>query len=393
MRKQQAVARALQIAFQLEEQGDLEGAKLRYEQIVQADPRQADALNRLGVIAGRKEEYQVSARFFAEAVKAEPKNAPLRGNLGVAYLKATDLPNALIHLKKAVALDKKSPVALYNLADCYVQLEKPAEALEYVERLFRVVPDHDRGKLLMARILASLGRMEEAEEIYRQFIAEGSSLPAAYSGLSSIKKYREEPPELDVVEELLANPDLKRSDQRVLRFAAGKFADDCGQHDRAFGHFLACKAAYEEKFDIMAYQELVHGMIELMTPEFFAERKDFANPSDRPVLIFGMPRSGTTLTEQIIGSHPLAKPAGELVYFSQAMRDFDFRRFRPGPFLRRVEGDRPEGRRADRRGVPRDIAQAVAHGKAGRRQDAPQFRAGLADFPAFSQCDLHPRPA
>lgn len=334
--KQQAVARALQTAFLLEEQGDEEGAKQRYEQIVRADPRQADALNRLGVIAGRNKDYMASARYFAEAVKVEPKNAPLRGNLGVAYLKAHDLTNALIHLKKALALDKRSPIALYNLADCFSQLEKPAEALEYVERLFKVKPDHRRGRLLRARVLASLGRMDEAEDIYRKVIAEEQNLPSAYRGLASIRKYREEPPELQDVENLLDDPGFEKSDRQMLHFAAGKFADDCGQHDRAFVHFIAGKACYEEKFDIVAYSDLVHGMIETLTPEFFAERKNFADPSDRPVLVFGMPRSGTTLTEQILGSHPLAKPAGELTYFNQSMRDFGFNRVRPDRFLRTI---------------------------------------------------------
>jgi tetratricopeptide (TPR) repeat protein len=332
----QAIARALQIAFQLEQQGDQEGAKQRYEQILRADPRQPDALNRLGVMAGKTKDYQTSARYFAEAVKVEPKNAPLRGNLAVAYLRANDLDNALIHLKKALSLDKRSVIALYNLADCYSQLEKPQEAIEHVDRLLKLVPDHKRGHLLRARVLASLGRMDEAEAIYRDFINRGVKRAAAYRGLSSIRKYKEEPPELADVETLLEDEDLSRNDKSMLHFAAGKFADDCGQHDRAFRHFIAGKGCYEHKFDIVAYTELVQGMKEIMTPDFFAERGDFANPSDRPVLVYGMPRSGTTLTEQIIGSHPRARPAGELTYFAMSMRDFGFNRQDPDLFLRKV---------------------------------------------------------
>jgi len=338
----QAIARAIHVADQLEARGDTDGARQRYEQILRADPRQPDALNRLGVMAGKKKEYQVSAQYFAEAVKAEPKNAPLRGNLGVAYLRASDLANALIHLKKALALDKRSPIALYNLADCYSQLEKPQEALEYVDRLLKLEPRHKRGALLRARVLASLGRMDKAEEIYRALIAKGEKVAGAYRGLSSIRKFKEEPPELADVEKLLENEETSRSDKSMLRFAAGKFADDCGQHDRAFTHFIAGKDLYEEKFDIVAYTELVHGMIELMTPDFFAERADFANSSERPVLIFGMPRSGTTLTEQIIGSHPRARPAGELTYFNMTMREYGFNRQKPDRFLKTVSSITPE---------------------------------------------------
>lgn len=333
---QQAIARALHVAIQLEEQGNLDDAKQRYEQILRANPGQADALNRLGAMAGKNKDFDLSAAYFAEAIKTEPKNALLRGNLGVAYLRSNDLANALIHLKKALSLDKRSIIAMYNLADCYSQLEKPQDALEWIAKLFKLSSGHSRGRMLHARVLASLGRMDEAETIYRELIAGGEKVATAYRGLSSIRKYKEEPPELAEVETLLADEDLERSEKETLHFAAGKFADDCGQHDRAFLHFIAGKDQYEDKFDIVAYTELVRGMTELMTPDFFAERSNFANPSDRPVIIFGMPRSGTTLTEQIIGAHPRARPAGELTYFNMAMRDFGFNRQRPDWFLKKI---------------------------------------------------------
>ena len=333
----QAIARAFQIALQLEQKGDEEGAEKRYQQIVRTDPRHADALNRLGVIAANRREYGASAKYFSDAIKTEPKNAPLRGNLGAAYLKAHDLPSALIQLKKAVALDKHSPVALYHLADCLAQMEKPDEALDYIERLFKIAPDHARAKLLYARVKASLGDMEEAESVYRKMIADGKQLASAYAGIASIKKFKEEPPELAEMEKLLGSDDYKQKEKQTLHFGAGKIAADSGQHDRAFTHFIAGKACYEDEFDIIAYRDLVQGLIEITTPEFFAERRDFANKSDRPVLVFGMPRSGTTLTEQILGSHPLAKPAGEVLYFSQALRAFNFNRDSPYKYLRRLQ--------------------------------------------------------
>lgn len=332
---QNAVARGLDLAFQLEKSGDLPGAWDAYQQVLRTDPRQPDALSRLGIIASEKKDFSSATLYFAEAVRAAPKNPALRTNLGIACLRADDPKTALVHLRKAHALSPRSAEAC-NLADCWLQLGKPQDAMKLVDRVLRAEPDNLRGNLLRARILVSLGQMDEAEMIYRDLIAGGAGLAEAYRGLASVRRHDLEAPELSEIEVLLQNGDLSRPERYDLCFAAGKLADDCGQYERAFSHFAAGKGCYESKFDMSAYSELVLGMQEILTPEFFAERRDFSCPSDRPVLVFGMPRSGTTLTEQMIGSHPQAKAGGELPFFSHIMQEFGFDRQRPDFFLKNI---------------------------------------------------------
>ncbi len=329
-----AVAGALQKAHDLEQRGELQDAWDHYLKILKIDPHQVNALNRLGVIAGSKEDYSTAALYFSEAVRCEPKDAALRSNLGVAYLRADDYGNALIHLRKARSLDPRSVEVIYNLGDCYLKLEKSEQAHELAERLLHLDPDHKRGQLLRARIFAAMGRMDDAEMAFRALIAGGAKLPQAYRGLSEIRRFRQEPPELADVEALLEKGEgLSGEDRYQLHFAAGKFAEDCGQYDRAFGHFAGGKQNYRSTFDLAAYAELVHGMRAILTPQFFRDRRDFASSSVRPVFIFGMPRSGTTLSERIISGHPQAATGGELPYFENVMRELGFDRQRPAFFL------------------------------------------------------------
>lgn len=263
---QQAVARALQTAFHLENRGDHDAAIQHYQQILRADPRQSEAHNRLGIMAGRAQNYPLAVQYFGDAVRIQPKNASFRSNLGIAYLKAHDLDSAMVHLQKAMALDRRSMEALYHLADCCSRLERPDDALEHVDQLLSAVPDHDRGQVLRATILVSLGRVNEAEEVFRDLIARGRKVASAYYGLSSIRSEKQETAELAQVEKLLEGGGLSRPQKLELCFAAGNFAADCGQYSRAFPHFIAGKGLYEEKFDTGAYADFVDGMIELMTP-------------------------------------------------------------------------------------------------------------------------------
>jgi hypothetical protein len=149
--------------------------------------------------------------------------------------------------------------------------------------------------------------------------------PYAWRGLSQQRSFRDEPGELDEVEALLEGDGaLDDKSRGKLHWAAGKIADDSGQYDRAWPHFVAGKRLDYPKYDIGRQIEIASAMKETFTAAFFEERKDAANASNRPVFIFGMPRSGTTLTEQIIASHPKADSGGEMRYFNRISNRLDF---------------------------------------------------------------------
>ena len=326
----------MQAAFQLEESGDLQGAWDRYQLVLNTHPRQVNALNRLGVIAGKKSDFTTAAAYFAEAVKVDPKNAALRSNLGSAYLLSEDFNDAIVHLRKALSLSPSSNEFRYKLADCYLRLGKTDKASEHVDKLLRSEPDDEDGLALKAQIHIALGQMEEAAAIYGALIAKGAKLATAYAGLARARRYEREPSELADVEQTLERTDLGDADRYELHLAAGKFADDCGQYDRAFKHFVSGKQHYSDKFDLGAYAQFVQGLQEIITPQFFQERKGFSSASSRPVFIFGMPRSGSTLSEQIIGAHPHVKSCGEQPYFQRVIERVGFDRRNPDIFLKNI---------------------------------------------------------
>lgn len=124
--------------------------------------------------------------------------------------------------------------------------------------------------------------------------------------------------------DLLDRPDLTPEQRSATEFALGKVLDDSRRFDEAFARFKAAndrvkqqKALAGERYDPAIMHKQVDRIIDTFTPEFFQQRHGWGNPSELPVFVVGVPRSGTTLVQQIAGSHPLVHGAGELKAISQ----------------------------------------------------------------------------
>jgi Sulfotransferase family len=128
-----------------------------------------------------------------------------------------------------------------------------------------------------------------------------------------------------VPEHKLRNPSITKQEAVHVHFALGKAYDDLGEYGRAIEHFdqaNSLKKRMDKYYDGNAHADLVDRLISRFTPEFFARNKDMAHDWDVPVLIVGMPRSGTTLAEQILSSHPDVTPGGELTFWPDHAPDF-----------------------------------------------------------------------
>jgi hypothetical protein len=122
---------------------------------------------------------------------------------------------------------------------------------------------------------------------------------------------------------MLQSGGLEDKPRADLHFALGKLYDDCREYDAAFAHFREGNALVRRgySYDPAEFEHQVDRLISVYTREFFTGRRHYGTDSDQPVFIFGMPRSGTTLVEQILASHPEVHGAGELTYFNEAVSE------------------------------------------------------------------------
>lgn len=255
---------------------------------------------------------EAALRYFARAVAEEPGNPYYHLSFGEAYAKLSEFSTAVKYIQYALDIQPDLVEGLCALGRVYTQFDKPDLALGLYQKALKINRDHPKARIGMAAALTGLGRMDEAGAYLKEAIERRVDAAAAYYELVQTQKFTEEPPELQSIVRELDSPRLNPEAVQSLHYAAGKVQNDIKRYAEAFDHFNKAKLAAGFKFDIDQYRRFVDSMVEIFTPGLFAAASGLGDLSDLPVFVVGMPRSGTTLTEQILASHPAVHGAGEL---------------------------------------------------------------------------------
>jgi tetratricopeptide (TPR) repeat protein len=259
---------------------------------------------------------------LAEVVAAHPNDVTAHVAYARSLLKAERPLDALAAAERAAALAPTEPVALEMLAVCQQVVGRHTDALATLERGEALAPAAATLLAKKGSILTELGRTAEAAEAFTRALAiEPDSAPAWY-GRVDLPDVVPSMADVDAMERALAtSPRLRAYDDRLaMEFAAGRTALRCGEVERAFAHFAVGNRMKREllDYDVANDERIMRSIAESVTPAFL-ERADHGERSELPVFVVGMPRSGTTLVEQILGAHPSVYPAGELVHLPAAI--------------------------------------------------------------------------
>ena len=305
------------IAYQLE--GKTDDARAVFRGILQSNPSQPDALNLLGVIEASQGNMNEGIELLYHAVMLRPRDPVILNNIGHTCSKMYQFQKAIEFLQRAVAINPRFIEALNNLAAAYRMAGRHDDAILCEDTLIGEYPDRPSGYVGLARLLHDMGKLDDAMANISKAMDLAPDNPGPYNALAQIKKFKEEPPELPKMIALVNDESEKTSDQvkRSLSFSIGKILDDLGRYDEAFSYFKRANDADSAEFDLAKFEADVEEIMSVYSKDFFDQRKDYGCASDRPIFIVGMPRSGTTLLEQIISSHPQVHGAGELEYMSQ----------------------------------------------------------------------------
>lgn len=301
----------LQQAYQFQQAKRLDEAQDLCLQVLARTPNHPLALYILGTVCLGYDD-EAALRYFARALGEEPKNPYYHLGLASAYVKVSEYSPAIEHMQYALELQPDLVEALCALGSAYIEFDKPEMALPLYEKALKINRDHPKVRTGLASALSSLGRMDEAAVYLKEAIERRIAVPTAYNDLVQTQKFTEEPKELQSILRELGSPKLDPDGLEKLHLAAGKVLNDLKRYKDAFGHFKKAKQASGRNFDIDQYRRWIDSLIETFTPEMLAGRVGYGNPSEVPVFVVGMPRSGTTLTEQICASHPDVHGAGEL---------------------------------------------------------------------------------
>ena len=261
-------------------------------------------------------------RCNSQALKLNPQFAPVHFNNGNVLFGLKRYEEALASYDRALAIQPDFAQALSNRGNVLLELQRHEEALASYDRALAIQPDfadahHGRGT-----VLNTFGRIKEARQVLEKAVELAPRKAQFLCSLAESKRFVDGDPHFTLVEALARDMEsLPEEDQIYLHFALGKVYADLGQHERSFSHLIEGNALKRKQivYDEAAVLAQLKRIQQLFTAEAMRKGRGFGDPSTVPVFIIGMPRSGTTLVEQILASHPKIYGAGELNDFQVAV--------------------------------------------------------------------------
>ncbi len=306
-------------------EGQREGGLASYRKALELNPNYVDALINMGNVLRELGAGREALAAYARAVEIDPSSAEGHCNLGNTLFDMRNFVAAEACFRRALALRPNYALAQFGLGGALRLQRRSAEAHAACLAALALDPNYPEALALLGELHADEGRFSEAEPLFQRAVA---VKPSFAFGLASIPANRKMTPQdgawLESVEGLLAaQPSLP--DQISLRFALGKYCDDLHEYERAFNHYRAANELSKRfggKYTHESLSTRIDGLVQRFDSEFVNRRRDFASTSELPVFIVGMPRSGTSLAEQILASHPDAAGAGEVSYWDGAFAAF-----------------------------------------------------------------------
>ncbi len=312
----------------LRDMGRLDEAEASYRRVLQISPGYADAHYNLGIILrdmGRLDEAEAS---FLYALEIKPGYAEAHNNLGVTLYELGRLGEAEASYRRAIEINPDYAEAHNNLGNTFLDLSRFDEAEASYRRAIEIKPNLSEVYSNLGSALMALGKIGEAEKFLSKAIelAPGEARPLSTALLYI--PYRQDDPRFNQLEAVYARRESLPLEERIkLNFAVGKAMENIGQYDKSF-------SAYEEgnrlhyqghPFDEASEERFLENTCSFFTADLFNECAALAKTlppiQDEPVPIFivGMLRSGSTLIEQILSSHPAIFGAGEHSTFKETL--------------------------------------------------------------------------
>ncbi|MGV8997271.1 MAG: sulfotransferase [Parvibaculaceae bacterium] len=330
-----------------------------YRHAMTLKPDYYDAVSNCGVMLRDRRNYAAAEPLLRNALRMRPASVDAHLQLALNCQNHDKSDEALKILTQAGALEPTRADAFFAIARILAERGKTEGAISACRQALKAKPDHPTVLNLLGRLLRETDDMAQAIAFCRKALEQKPDAPdilnnlgiallesgdldgaaealtravaiepgsvATYINLASARKFKAGDPEIAAMEQALADPKSDPRNAIGLRYATGKVMDDIGEHERAFALY-AEGAAMKRKtinYNGPAMARLFDRIKHVFTPELLAEKSGLGSTTERPVFIVGMPRSGSTLIEQILASHSQVQALGEVKTLHNAVLALD----------------------------------------------------------------------
>lgn len=331
---------------------DVSSALEHCQRAVALLPNLAQAHNNLGNALREAGNLEEAKRSYAHALRLDPRNAMILGNIAQALQEEGRIDEALSWYDRALQADPSSARTYANLASCLAEHERMVEARTAYEEALRRDPNWAEANAGLAGILrdegdyeqaislcckaieakpelsaahagiaqayTEIGRLEEAERVVRDAIRCDPENGGTYASLAALLRRRLPDADLEQMRRLATNI-VRKSRLLPLHFGLAQALDARGEFAEAAEHAAKGNTLQQDRwvrqgrdYDPELHRAFVEQICETFTPEFFERSRGFGVDTQLPIFVLGLPRSGTTLVEQILASHSQVHAAGEL---------------------------------------------------------------------------------
>jgi tetratricopeptide (TPR) repeat protein len=307
------------LGLALKDQGKADEAVACLRRALELAPDVAKVHNNLGNLLKDLGNLDEAVACYRRAIELKPDFAETHNNLGNACKDQEKLDEALACYRRALELKPDLAETHNNLGSALKDLGKPDEALACYRRALELKPDFAGAHNNLGIALEEIGDFQGAEDSFRAALRHNPRFTRAHFELAALLGGNLPDADLAAARRLLEEGELTGAQRLPLHFGLAQVLDAWGEYAEAArhldqGHALQSSERHKcgPKYDPKAYERFVTQMIEVSTPDFFHQVRGFGLETEVPVFVVGLPRSGTTLVEQILASHGQVFGAGEL---------------------------------------------------------------------------------
>jgi tetratricopeptide (TPR) repeat protein len=360
--------RLMALAAEHQKEGRIEEAERLYRRVLRQNPKNVDALRLLASIASGADRSDDAEAMLRMAVELAPDFLLALLDLGRLYKEQDRFADAIACFDRAIALEPSQPQAHYQRAATLARASFTPEAIDSYRRCLALRPEHPGALLGLGHVLKAVGDYENAVAAYAACIRAAPASGESYWSLANLKTYRFDDTTVAEMERRAADPETRAPSRVNFLFALGKAHEDRGDYELAWERYRAGNEAQRASvsYDPVQTEVMNDRLLATYTAEFLASLAGSGNPDPAPVFILGLPRSGSTLLEQILSSHGQVEGTSELPYVGRVATSLNRNRADGVNYPEAMRELRPENIRA----LGDDyLAQARMH----RRTGAPRF--------------------
>jgi len=301
----QKLEKEVQLLLNLFKLKKLSDAELLNRRLIDENPKSVFLYNILGLILFDQKKIDDAIKYYEEGIKIDPKYAAIYDNLGTAYKSKGEYEKAESYYLKSINLDENKPEPLNNLGNLYIVLNKSQKAIDLYKKAIKVNSNFFSSYYNLGVACKNVGEFDEAKKYLNEAIKLNDLFYKGHRAMSELIKYSKNENHYNILIKLYKDDKIDKSRKTELIFALAKATEDLNKYKDAYSYYKEANK-YRRKeifFSLKDEKKEFDSIKNVFNQTLFKKYRGLGNKDSSAIFILGMPRSGTTLIEQVLSSH------------------------------------------------------------------------------------------